>query len=78
MHGLERLNENASTTHATVGESPDRDDLGIAHHGVCQREGQDDLDLERRDVAVRGDVVHGVQQPEVAVRGFYIGGRAAG
>lgn len=78
VHGLERLNENASTTHATVGESPDRDDLGIAHHGVCQREGQDDLDLERRDVAVRGDVVHGVQQPEVAVRGFYIGGRAAG
>lgn len=51
-------------------ERTDHDDIGVAYHGVCQREGQDDLYLERRDVAVRGDVVHRVQQPEVPIRGF--------
>ena len=51
----------------------DRDDLGVPHDGVRQREGQDDLDLERGDVAVCSDVVHRVQQPEVAVRWFACG-----
>lgn len=48
----------------------DHDDLGVSYHGVCQREGQDDPDLQWGDVAVRGDVVHRVQQPEIAIRRF--------
>lgn len=31
------------------------DDIGVAHDGVGQREGNDDLEFERRHVAVYGD-----------------------
>lgn len=76
VHGFECL-ESVRQPHVVTcrlqgreGERADHDDFGVPDDGVCQREGQDDLDLERRDVAVRSDVVHHVQQPEVAVRGF--------
>jgi len=45
------------------------DDLGVTDDRVRQCECEDDLDSERRDVAVCSDVVHRVQQPEVAVHG---------
>ena len=32
-------------------------DVGVTHDGVGQREGKDDLELERRHVAVYGDVL---------------------
>ena len=34
-----------------------RDDIGITHDGVGEREREDDLELERRHVAVYGDVL---------------------
>lgn len=55
---------------AREGTGPDHDDLGVAYDGVRQREGQDDLHFGRGDVAVCGDVVHRVEQPEVAIRGL--------
>ena len=34
-----------------------RDDIGVTHDGVGQREGKDDLEFERRHVAVHGDIL---------------------
>ena len=51
-------------------KNANHDDRRISYHGVRQREGQHDLDLQWRDVAVRSDVVHRVQQPEITIHGF--------
>ena len=65
VHGFEGLKKRgvsfAKGSGRENGRGPNRDNLGVAHYSVRQRERQDDLNLERRDVAVRGDVVHRVQ-----------------
>lgn len=43
------------------------DDVGVAHDGVAERERDDDLELERRHVAVHRDVLHAEEQAEEAL-----------
>ncbi len=45
-----------------------RKDVCVTHDGVGQCESDDDLDLERCDVSVHGDVLHRVEQVHVAFR----------
>lgn len=51
--------ETSSETH--------RDDIGVAHDGVGEGERDDDLDAEGRDVAVHGDILHRVEEAQVAL-----------
>ena len=47
------------------------DDVGITHDGVGEREREHDLELERRDVPVHGDLLERVQEAEVALGGHF-------
>lgn len=48
-----------------------RDDIGVTHDGVGQRERNDDLEPERRHVSVHRDLFQCVQEAQVALcRGF--------
>ena len=49
------------------------DDIGVAYDGVCQREGDDDLEFERRHVTVHGDFLQRVEETEVAALGWHFG-----
>ena len=44
-----------------------REDVCIPYDGVGQGERDDDLDFERGDVSVHGDILHSIQQVHVAL-----------
>jgi len=49
-------------------------DLSVSDDRVCQRQSYDNLDLQRRDISVDGDVFHGEQQTQVAFASLSSGG----
>lgn len=49
------------------------DDIDVAYDGVGQREGDDDLEFERRHVAVHCYFLERIEEPEVAALGGRFG-----
>lgn len=49
------------------------DDVGVAYDSIGQREGDDDLELERGHVTVHGDFLQCVEEAEVAALGWRFG-----
>ena len=53
----------------TRGERTHRDDIGVAHDGVGEREREHNLELERCDVPVHCDFLERIQEAEVTLGG---------
>lgn len=82
VQGAEDLQRRLYSTQSSAGERPrrlsgdprrrrgagtHRDNVGVAHHRVRERERDDDLDAERGHEAVHGDVLHRVEKVQVAL-----------
>jgi hypothetical protein len=44
--------------------------LRITHNRVCERERENDLHFERRNVSIGGYVIHGIEEPKITFVGF--------